>query len=410
MKKTIQFLLMICLALFLFAACQPVPSGANLTSGKPSGSAAGDLGVPEIHIGLCVTLTGENAVWGTEAQKGALLAVKLINQNGGILNTPVSLVSNNDKGNAVSAVKSIAKLIGGHQIHILIGGQNSRNMEAAQIVEESGIPEMLLGTNPDYLKNGYQYLFRGVPSFDGADEQITDAMLETQRTRIAMLVMDDPDCIAAADDIVSEIKANNGIKIVSEQTFEPGAVSFAGQIAAMLEEIPDGVVLLSEYQYAKAVRELREMGFEGYIFCNEGASGLLKSDAGDAANGVVFYSPYVIPASVERASSDAEAAMLQAFLDEYGVLPECESAYRAYDSVNILARAITDARSLNGTDIIAALKNIESITGIAGEFNYKAQKRNEGIEGQTIYIIYKGKIMEFHSDYKEAVGDITLEY
>ena len=406
MKKHMILLTILCMALFFLAACDALPS-----SGSSADAASKSvLGVSEVKIGLCTTTTGVYAKWGDAAKKGGQLAVKLLNENGGILNTPVKFVSDNDKGTASNAVKSIAKLIGGHEADVIIGGRDFRNMEAAQLIEKAGIPELIIGTNPDYLKSGTQYLFRTVPSSDGADDQLTEAMKDTKRTRIGFLVMEDQDCINAAQNLEARINAENGIKIVSEQTFPADAVGFEMQINAIMDEVPDGVVLITDFQYAEAIKELREAGFDGYIFSNEGASDLLSTNVGDAANGVVFYSPYVVPQSIDQASSEAETTMLKAYQDTYGELPQCESAYRVYDSVNIAAKAITDAQSLKGGDIIKALKNIKGYAGLAGEFDYADQQRNEGIKGQTIYIIYKGKIMEFFSDYPEAVDDITLEY
>ena len=63
----------------------------------------------------------------------------------------------------------------------------------------------------------------------------------------------------------------------------------------------------------------------------------MREVGGDAVNGVLLACGYVIPDAVEDAATEEEKAFLEAFVEEYGELPQSDTAYRGYDSMMLLA-------------------------------------------------------------------------
>jgi branched-chain amino acid transport system substrate-binding protein len=143
------------------------------------------------------------------------------------------------------------------------------------------------------------------------------------------------------------------------------------------------------------VKQLRQLGYKGYcIGCESFASPRIREIAGEAANGVVFASTYVVPDTIEEAINDIEKNFLIAYEQKFGELPKGECAYRGYDAIMILEEAIKSAKSLKGSDIRDAIENITGLEGLAGNFNFKGNKGN-GINGIRIYITYNGKNISF---------------
>lgn len=85
MKKIFSLLLTLTMVLSL-AACGG-NSAAPSTSGSDSSNTGSDTASDSdtIKIGYVSDLTGATALWGTAGQYGAELAIKQVNENGGVL-------------------------------------------------------------------------------------------------------------------------------------------------------------------------------------------------------------------------------------------------------------------------------------------------------------------------------------
>ena len=90
------------------------PAAAEDAEPTPSGSAPGTGGDGEaqpsgeaIRIGVLAPQTGAQASVGVEAKRGADLAVRLINESGGVLGRPLELVYRDDQASADEAVQIV---------------------------------------------------------------------------------------------------------------------------------------------------------------------------------------------------------------------------------------------------------------------------------------------------------------
>ncbi len=97
------------------AACSPAPSstpgataapGATATPGASATPAAGE----PIKIGGLFHLTGVGAIWGPLQQQPATLAVEEINNEGGVLGRPLTLISEDDQTDPDVSVQKGTKL------------------------------------------------------------------------------------------------------------------------------------------------------------------------------------------------------------------------------------------------------------------------------------------------------------
>ncbi|MEG1875428.1 MAG: ABC transporter substrate-binding protein, partial [Angelakisella sp.] len=103
MKKILAVLLALMLALsFVSCAQKPAESQAPATENKNSAAPAAE---GNIKIGLYGPLTGPNTMNGLAMVQGAELAIKEINEAGGLLGRQLELIALDDKSNAEQAVK-----------------------------------------------------------------------------------------------------------------------------------------------------------------------------------------------------------------------------------------------------------------------------------------------------------------
>ena len=94
MKRVSALLLTLLMALTL-VACGNKSSGSEASNPAETPAASGDT----IKIGYVSDLTGATALWGTAGQYGAELAIKEINDAGGVLDSKMlELVPMDGKG------------------------------------------------------------------------------------------------------------------------------------------------------------------------------------------------------------------------------------------------------------------------------------------------------------------------
>jgi branched-chain amino acid transport system substrate-binding protein len=100
-----------------------VALGIALVSGPARKSPmAGSAHSQPIKIGIVNSLTGSAAPWGESAKKGIDLAVKQINENGGMNGRQVEVVMEDDDTDSKSAVSAYNKLVSVDHVDGVIGG------------------------------------------------------------------------------------------------------------------------------------------------------------------------------------------------------------------------------------------------------------------------------------------------
>ena len=151
MKKAISIFLAVVMVLALVAcgnsAAPNAPAAApNAPAAANNGSETAGMDSDTIKIGYVSDLTGGTALWGTAGQYGAELAVKDINEAGGVLGGKMlKLVPMDGKGEAADSVSAFKKLVDEHHIVASIGTNfSSCNIPMASVADEVKVP--IIGT------------------------------------------------------------------------------------------------------------------------------------------------------------------------------------------------------------------------------------------------------------------------
>ena len=198
MKKVLTLLLTLCMVLSL-AACGGKDAGNDAGSSNNDTSAPADTGSDDasgdaapsgdtIKIGLYATITGPNALAGEMAEKGARLAIKEVNEAGGVNGQMLELVVYDDKSTPEGAVRAVTRMVDVDQVAAMVGSNSSPNIVAAsQITEDAGVLQIGCGTSPSYTNAGYQYIFRGTANANLPNAAFVDAMTQMGVTKVAIL-------------------------------------------------------------------------------------------------------------------------------------------------------------------------------------------------------------------------------
>ena len=344
-------------------------------------------------IGHYGGFTGAVATAGSDGRDAILLAVKLWNEKGGVLGGEITVELYDDGSTTEGAVKGVSYLLDQVGVDGLIGSQLSGNIQATgDLVEAYQIPEVATGMNPAWLEQGWTYLFRSLPNSSGGAAPLVDAMIELKSDKIASLVYQDDGNISAYDQVKAEIEGREGIEIINEQQAMVGETDWTGALSAIVESAPNGVIVFAQAEQGSLmVRQLRNLGYTGYIYgCETFASTDMRNVAGEAADGIVFFAPHCVPDSPEEGNTEAEIEFLTEWMEEYGRMPISDVAYRAFDATNILLTAVEQAGTADGPTVRDTIANMQ-IDILAGHADFSAYDNGECMSGQQIFVTHEGK-------------------
>lgn len=118
-----------------------------------------------IKIGAMLPLSGERVADGEIALAGAQLAVKEINDSGGVNGRKLEIVFEDDRCSKEGGVAAMTKLIVVSQVSVVFGSLCPVVSEAANpIAQVAGVPTIIFGAGaPDLTKSG-EFIFRAYPT------------------------------------------------------------------------------------------------------------------------------------------------------------------------------------------------------------------------------------------------------
>jgi len=350
-----------------------------------------ESGEDAIKVGFYGPISGPMSLSGIASRQGAELAIKQLNEAGGVLGKQLVLVPYDDKSSPEQAVKVVTRMIESDNVDVIVGSLHSGNILAqGPVNEKAQVPEVGIGTSPVWLQKGYTYLFRPLPNTHIINVQIARTIDQLGFKKVGGLGRSDEYGKSGIEDVTAECAAK-GIEVVSEW-FQPGDTDFTGQITKLINSDVEAIISYGvDADQGPILKQIRRLGFTGLVFGPESLNvPSVKEVAGADADGAVYGSAYVIPKTPDEAINQMHKDFFQAFLDEFGQMPDSQCALRTYDAVNLLALAIKTAGTVEGPAVRDALANIHGVEGLAGTFDFRGNN-GEGILEARMFAIKDGK-------------------
>lgn len=355
MKKFLCMMMAVLMVLAM-AACggEPANNGGNDTPDATT-----------VKIGGIGPLTGAYANYGLSEKNGAELAVKEINEAGGIAGKQIELSYQDSQGESESAVNAYGKLMD-WGMNISLGGVLSG--ETASIVAAARDDDVLLLTpsgSADKCIDGNSLAFRVCfyDSFQGAaaaqyikDNDIVDT--------VGVLYQSDVDYSVGLYNAFVEKCGELGITIAETQTFTSSTnTDFSTQVSAL---VSSGVKLVFIPLYAEEASTFLTQAHgkfadDVYFFGADGLDGILGKVEQDTslANNVLMLTPFAADNPAENVQS-----FVKKYQEAYGATPD-QFAADAYDAIYAIKAAVEKAGSTSGAALASALTSltVEGVTG-----------------------------------------------
>ncbi|MGF1476125.1 MAG: amino acid ABC transporter substrate-binding protein [Geminicoccaceae bacterium] len=389
------------LLLFLTTWAVAGPASAAAPAVRPSPAAAPEQKV--ITLGAVVSLSGRHAQLGRHQTRGYDLAVRRINEQGGVLvgNTHyrLSIEYRDDRSKRSVAQAAARELIEGG-VDFMLGGFSSGLINAvAEVTEPSAMPLVQGGGALLSLYNhDRRHLFGVVSTIDKYLTSILSVAIEQARHRgrnpadltLAIAVV----AGAAGNEIKAPVIAQAkraGIDLIVDQTlpatFDEAEIS--GLIDRVEAERPD---ILLVFGYAKAtlltVQELARRKLNVPVVGATHCDGAEVEKLGDAANYILCTSQWDAYANYPDRRFGSSVAFLVDFNLRYGYLPPYQAAQGAA-TVLTLAEALERAGTLERPRVREALAATNLIT-MFGPIRFDETGKND-IKPMVVLQIQNGR-------------------
>jgi len=335
-------------------------SACNSDQGTTStaGSGADD----ELVMGLLVPESGQlSAIVGSLA-KPADLAVKQINEAGGVNGKSVKLVQADDGSSPTVASTSFDSLVNNSKIDVLVGPAGSSTAKGIMDkIKGRSIPTCSGSTTAAELSKADSggFFFRTAPSDDLQGPALATVITNDKKSKVGLLVRND-DYGTGFGKAIAQGITDSGGTVVEQVAYDPNGSNFDGDVGRVLAKSPDAVVVIGyNDDGAKVVNALIAQGAgpkQIAMYTGDGMQGSTFAETVDPSNkskveGLKGTAPASAPEGIE--------SPFQADFPGLGVDPIYSSYY--WDCTNLMALAAVKAQSTDPNKIKAAF--VENVKG-----------------------------------------------
>ncbi|MBY5325982.1 ABC transporter substrate-binding protein [Rhizobium leguminosarum] len=344
-------------ALFISTA---VLSLAVTVSGLPAIALAAD---GTIKLGLVAPMSGPNARYGAFSMHGAELAVKDINDAGGIDGMKIELLNADSQGTPVEGVSAARRLIDQDGVDFIIGDVSSSVTLAIQPVAEDA--EVLLlnaaSSNPKITYQagvgGFKWTYRNYPTDENRALIVAKYAAEQRGfTKFAVLSVDS-DYGRSAITFTKKYLPDFKGEILSEDYYKEGEVDFRSVLAKIRDNGAQAIIMYGLADTTPIIaRQMIELGIAGKV--------TLIGNGEFNTEKTIKSAPSALEGAVEAAAwlpqfdSPESKAFVEKFTATYNQAPN-NHAYVHWDTVNLLAAAIKQAGSADKVKVRDALSKIK---------------------------------------------------
>ncbi len=340
-----------------------------------------------IKIGAPYNVTGALSSVDAPALNGAKLKVEEINAAGGVLGKKLELATYDTKTDPTVMASVASQLVNQDKVVAGAGYTDSDSVLAlGPIFQQAGIPFVTPGATspklPDQIGTDIFLACFGdnVQAAAGAE-----FVLNKLNGKTAFLLRDNStEYTTLLAKYFEEAYTHGGGQIIARDDYKAGDKSFTAQITKLkaLPNKPDILYVAAQPDdIGLVVKQMRQAGLTQPIVGGDGYdTPLLLQVGGHAANNVYFSTH----AYMAEDSTPGIVKFYNAYKAAYNTPPENAFAALGYDSVGLVADAITRAGSTDPAKIGDALAATQGFKGITGSISYAADSR---VPQKTVSII-----------------------
>jgi len=320
-----------------------------------------------VNIGLSAAVSGGSAASGEAIKRGLQIAIDEINAKGGVLGgRKLELVVRDDEGNPQKGVTIARELVEREKVAAVFGGLHT-TVALAQVpvwqeLKTSYMGAWAAGTN--ITRNGHtpNYVFRVSANDDYVDRFLSRYAIEVLKKNKPGLLLENTPWGQSNETGLTKWFGEKGIKAVGVERFNWNDPDMSPQLLRLKNAGADHIVLVANApEGAQVLRSKAKLGWETAMISHWGISGGRFAElTGDLSEGVTFLQTYTFFGR----QNERGQHVLKMLREKYGVKEPGDviapvGTANAYDGLHLVALAIDQAGSPDGTKVREALENLK---------------------------------------------------
>lgn len=289
-----------------------------------------------IKIGAVLSLTGVGAGLGIPEKNGAMLAVKMINQRGGVKGRPIKIIIEDDGSKADIAKSKAESLIYSEKVTAMIGPSLTASTGAVASITNSApmVQIACTGLGPQ-IELSYKKLFHVLPpQVLNARALLEFATKAAKAKRIG--VLHDSGYGNVVMTAMKSVANNYAVEFVATEKFEVGATDVTTQAAKVKAANPDIILVIATSPIP--FRNVKQIGIKQPILAAVGSSSYeYVKGMGEFADEIAFAEFLVAEEPLPH-----QKEFVELYRKEYGTLPKTYEA-AGWDAVHALVKALEKA-------------------------------------------------------------------
>jgi branched-chain amino acid transport system substrate-binding protein len=371
-----------------------------------------------IRIGVSGPFTGGSSPMGVSMRDGVKLATKEINAKGGILGRQIELVERDDEAKNERGVQVSQELISKEKVVATVGFINTGVALAAQrFYQEAKVPVMNNVATGSIVTQQFKdepenYIFRNSANDTIQSGMIVKEVVDKRKfTKIAILADSTNYGQLGRADLEKALDAK-GLKAVAVEKYNIKDVDMTPQLLKSKEA---GAQVVVTYgigpELAQIANGMVKLGWKVPMIGSWTLSmGNFIDNAGPNAEGALMPQTFI-----QEPNTPKRKAFIDAYHAAYKVdrIPSPVSAAQGYDSMYLLAAAIKQAGSTDGSKIKDALESLKApVDGVITTYKQPFSKTDhEAITANipVIGTVKDGRVVYAYDEDKKAGGQVRTK-
>jgi len=328
---------------------------ASPSAASSSAAPAAAKGDGTLTLGTLLPQTGSLAFLGPPEFAGVDLAVKEINEAGGVLGKPVAKI-HTDSGDTTTniASQSVDKLLAQSADAIIGAASSSVSESVIDKITGAGVIQFSPANTSDAFTTiaDKGLYFRTSPPDKLQGRVLGDLIVSDGNDTVGIMAMQDSYGTGLADQVSKTVQDGGG-EVVERVDYDPKAADFSADVAKLKAKNPKAIVLIGFDETAKVIQELVKQGLPAdkhkwyMVDGNTSNTNYVKMPKG-TLKGVKG----TIPGAAAPEEFQQKLLAVDPDLEDFSYAPE------SYDAANLLALAAEAAKSDAGADIAAKLAEV----------------------------------------------------
>lgn len=376
-KKLLAVTLALSLILALMTACtggnpnsgaSDPGTGASSDPGTASSSDPGPAEGGELILGFAVPLTGTSAAGGEIVKNGVEMAVEEINAAGGIDGKwKIRLITEDNQNDPSTSVNVMEKLCNQDKANVVISSTASSCCLAdMEVTKAAGVPELApASTAASLTEQGNQFFFRTAVTDSSNVVCLYDYLTNSMKGSKIAVLYESNDFGNGGYQLLQNYAGEYGVEIIDAQAYNVGDVDFSVQLTQFKSEAPDAIFVWGHYEEVTIMaKQMAQYEVDIPVMGTGYNSPYLTEMGGEFVEGIMLSTCYT--------TADPDESV-QAFDKKYMELYNAaydQNAPQAYDTVYMIADAVTRAQSIDPAAIQKALTEMKDFDGLTGVMNF----------------------------------------